>query len=76
MQNYHLTHDDGQWKLKREDAERATAAYGDATKQEAIRQAAQHLEGTGSSLKIHLQNGQFEEERTYPRSADPRQSKG
>jgi len=28
------------------------------------------------SVKIHKLNGQFQEERTYPRSADPRQSKG
>lgn len=28
------------------------------------------------SLRIHLENGQFEEERTYPRSSDPRQYPG
>jgi hypothetical protein len=28
------------------------------------------------SVRIHKQNGQFQEERTYPRSADPPQSKG
>jgi hypothetical protein len=28
------------------------------------------------SVRIHKQNGQFQEERTYPRSADPRKSKG
>jgi hypothetical protein len=28
------------------------------------------------SVKIHNVNGRIQEERTYPRSADPRQSKG
>ena len=30
----------------------------------------------GGSVKIQLTNGKFEEERTYPRSKDPRRSKG
>ncbi len=29
-----------------------------------------------TSLRIHKKNGRFQEERTYPRSADPRRSKG
>jgi len=28
------------------------------------------------TVKIHTQDGRFQEERTYPRSADPRRSKG
>jgi hypothetical protein len=28
------------------------------------------------SVRIHKENGQFQEERTYPRSADPPKSKG
>jgi hypothetical protein len=31
---------------------------------------------TPVSVKIHGIDGKFEEERTYPRSADPRKSKG
>jgi hypothetical protein len=30
----------------------------------------------GGSVKIQKENGRFQEERTYPRSADPRKSKG
>ena len=30
----------------------------------------------GGSVRIHLQDGTFEEERTFPRSADPRESPG
>jgi hypothetical protein len=29
-----------------------------------------------TSVRIHKANGQIQEERTYPRSADPKQSKG
>lgn len=28
------------------------------------------------SVRIHKENGQFQQERTYPRGADPRRSKG
>ena len=28
------------------------------------------------SVKIHKENGRLQEERTYPRSSDPRRSKG
>lgn len=28
------------------------------------------------TVKIHRENGRIQEERTYPRSADPRRSKG
>lgn len=30
----------------------------------------------GGSVRIHKLNGMFDEERTYPRSRDPRSSKG
>jgi len=30
----------------------------------------------GGSVRIHKQNGQFVEERTYPRSRDPKRSRG
>lgn len=75
MNNYHLTKHDDQWKLTREGANRATQVF-EGTKQEAVRQSAQRLTDSGASLKIHLENGRIQEERTYPRSADPRKSKG
>jgi hypothetical protein len=34
------------------------------------------LRPKGGSVKIERQSGGFQEERTYPRSADPRSSKG
>jgi hypothetical protein len=30
----------------------------------------------GGSVKIQKENGRFQEERTYPRSRDPKRSKG
>lgn len=74
MHNYHLTHDDGQWKLKKEDADRATKVFDN--KEEAVKESAEFMRDHGGSLKIHKQDGTFQEERTYPRSADPRDSKG
>lgn len=34
------------------------------------------FEGKTASVKIHKADGTLEEERTYPRSADPRRTKG
>lgn len=34
------------------------------------------MDGKTGSVKIHTSDGRIEEERTYPRSADPAQSKG
>jgi len=34
------------------------------------------FEGNTVSVKIHKADGTIEEERTYPRSADPRRTKG
>lgn len=75
MNNYHLTKQDAQWKLSREGAKRATEVF-EGTKQEAIRESAQRLADSGASLKIHLENGRIQEERTYPRSADPKKTRG
>lgn len=35
----------------------------------------ERIVGTGT-VRIHREDGHFEEERTFPRSADPRQSPG
>jgi hypothetical protein len=48
------------------------------TKAEALQRATATAkrEPDSVSLRIHGLNGQIQEERTYPRSADPRRSKG
>ena len=48
------------------------------TKEAAIRKTAAvaQTDSEAVSVKIHNLNGKIQEERTYPRSADPRKSKG
>jgi hypothetical protein len=48
------------------------------TKQQLVREtvAAVKATGTPTSVRIHKADGTIQEERTYPRSADPRSSKG
>ena len=76
MENFHLVHEDDKYKLKRENAERASKVI-DGNKQDAIMQSKEFiLNNGGGSLKIHKNKGGFQEERTYPKSKDPKQSKG
>lgn len=76
MKNFHLVHDNGVYKLKKENANRASKVI-DANKPEAIKLAKEFINKQGGgSLKIHKNTGGFQEERTYPRSIDPKKSKG
>lgn len=76
MENFHLVHEDGKYKLKKENAERASKVI-DSHKQDAISQSKEFIQNQGGgSLKIHKNGGGFQEERTYPKSSDPRKSKG
>lgn len=70
MDNYHITPTDSGWVLKKEGAERASKTA--TMKAEIIKLASEFLEGKTASLKIHKQDGTIQEERTYPRSADPK----
>lgn len=74
MDKYDLTHEDGKWKLTREGATRATKAF--ETKREGVAFSADYVNERTGSLRIHKENGQFQEERTYPRTGDPKKSKG
>lgn len=76
MENFHLVHEDDKYKLKRENAERASKVI-DANKREAIKQSKEFIMNNGGgSLKIHKNKGGLQEERTYPKSIDPKQTKG
>jgi hypothetical protein len=48
------------------------------TKADAVRETARVAKAAPEpiTVKIHKENGRIQEERTYPRAADPRQSKG
>ena len=74
MENFHLTDIGGIWHLTKEGSDHAARTF--PTKEEAVRGSADYLEGKVASLKIHDRDGKIEEERTYPRSADPSRPKG
>jgi hypothetical protein len=74
MDSYHVTHTENGWALKKVGAERASKQA--ATKDELLKMLPAFFDGKTASVKIHLQDGTIQEERTYPRSADPRQTEG
>lgn len=74
MDNYHITKDGNDWKFKKEGSSR-TIKKSDS-KDGIIQQMRDYMKKHEGSVKIHKQNGQFQEERTYPRSIDPTKSKG
>lgn len=73
MKNYHLTPDGERWQLS-EEGGTALATY--VTKEDAMSAARRTVERETGSLKIHKADGTIEEERTYPRSADPAKNQG
>lgn len=75
LTNYHLVPDGDRWKLEREGAQRASKVF--ENKDIAIKESVEFSKEKGDvSLKIHKQDGTFQEERTYPRSEDPTRSPG
>jgi hypothetical protein len=74
---YTLSHDDTKkrWVLKQDGTGQTVKTFGTkaaATKGGVLERAV----GKTGSVKIKKRNGKIQEERTYPRSADPRASKG
>ena len=73
-----LSHDRsrGDWVLTEDGSGRILRRF--ASKSEALGgRLSDFAEGdAGISVKIQLENGTLEEERTYPRSLDPRKSEG
>ncbi|MFS8173266.1 DUF2188 domain-containing protein [Vreelandella titanicae] len=74
MDNYHITKDGDDWKFTKEDGKRAIKKSD--TKADAIKHMQDYMTDREGSVKIHKQDGKFQEERTYPRSSDPHESKG
>ena len=74
MDNYHITKSEKLWTLVKEGAQRASKTA--ATKAEITALASEFLQGKTASLKIHKEDGTIQEERTFPRAADPPQIKG
>ncbi len=76
MDSYHFTHQEGEWKLTKANADRAALVFGDDTKEKALDASIAFMTQHEGSLKIHGLDGKIQEERTYPRSADPKSSVG
>lgn len=78
LRKLHLVKDKGRgdWELKAEGSDRALRRYDrkeDATKGGSL---ADTLGKQGGSVRIHKTDGKIQEERTYPGSKDPKDSKG
>lgn len=76
LEKYNLSNDGEQWKLTKRGADRASETYPGMTKDEAIREAAKFMQDHPGSMKIRNLDNSISEERTYPRSADPKRSPG
>lgn len=66
----------GRWDLEHDKTGEVVKTFrtkDDATKGGALEKA---VGGEGGSVKIQKADGKFQEERTYPGSADPAESKG
>jgi hypothetical protein len=73
MKSYHLTPNGDTWELA-EEGGTSVATY--ETREEAMQDSRRTVAQTTGSLTIHRADGTVEEERTYPRSADPAKSPG
>lgn len=74
MDNYHIVKDGDRWKFKKEGASRAIKTSG--IKEDIIQQMRDYMETHNGSVRIHKEDGKFQEERTYPRKIDPPRTKG
>ena len=74
MKRIDISHHGDEWQAKAGKKIVARAP----NKQEAVRKTAKAARADPGpvSVEIHKLNGRIQEERTYPRSADPRRSKG
>lgn len=74
MDKYNITKDGDKWKLQKEGNERPSKTA--TTKAELIKEMRDYMTDKTGSVKIHKEDGRFQEERTYQRKNDPRKSKG
>lgn len=78
LPKYTLTHNDrkDRWDLEEDKTHKVVKSFetkGDATAGGVLKKV---LGSEGGSVKIQKENGRIQEERTFPRSADPKTSKG
>ena len=66
MDTYHLVPEGQLWKLRKEGADRAAFTFNHKTA--AVDCSTEFVRRCGGALRIHKEDGTFEEERTYPRA--------
>lgn len=74
METYHIILTGKGWQLKKEGENKVVKAAD--TKAELIDVTVTFLKDKTASLLIHSSDGKIQEERTYPRSADPKETRG
>lgn len=74
LDKFHLTKKGNEWKLEKANSNRAVVKAD--TKAEAVQKMRKYMQTHEGSVRIHKEDGKIQEERTYPRSKDPRRSKG
>lgn len=62
------------WRLEKEGSDKAKRTY--RTKDDALKNLKDDVGRNGGSVRIRKTDNTIQEERTYPRSKDPRKSKG
>ena len=62
------------WRLEKEGSARAKRIFD--TKQDALKNLRDAVGPNGGSVRIRKVDNTIQEERTYPRSSDPRRTKG
>lgn len=62
------------WRLEKEGSDRAKKTY--ETKSEAVKDLRSAVGSSGGSVRIRKTDNTIQEERTYPRSKDPKRSPG
>lgn len=78
LPKFTLTHNEkrDRWDLENDKTDRVVKSF-DTKAEATVRGALKGAIGAdGGSVKIQKGNGRFQEERTFPRSADPKKSKG
>jgi hypothetical protein len=74
VDNYHIKKQGEKWNLTKEGGRRASKTA--ETKREIIEKTRDYMKDKTGSVKIHKEDGLFQEERTYQRKDDPSKSPG
>jgi hypothetical protein len=78
LRKYTLSHNDDRdrWELRQDKTRNFVRAFDTKAEATAGGVLSRTLGEVGGSVKIEKISGGYQEERTFPRSADPRKSKG